>query len=226
MSEEILIVEDEPKLAELLRDYLIQSQYKTHMIANGLDVVSWVQINSPRLILLDLMLPGKDGLELCKEIRAFSSVPIIMMTAKVDEIDRLLGLQLGADDYICKPYSPREVVARVATVLRRVEAEPESEQSELSYRSISLDESRFSCEVGGTKVELTRVEFRLILAMVRRPGNVFSRDQLMDLVYTDRRVVSDRTIDSHIKNLRRKLNEISTEGDLIHSIYGVGYKLD
>jgi two-component system response regulator BaeR len=226
MSDIILIVEDEPKLAMLLREYLHQSQYKTHIIDNGLEVVSWVQANSPRLILLDLMLPGKDGLELCREIRTFSKVPVIMMTAKVEEIDRLLGLQIGADDYICKPYSPREVVARVATVLRRVEANPAMDRSEMSYRNIKLDESRFVCEVGDTKVELTRVEFRLILAMVRRPGHVFSREQLMDLVYTDQRVVSDRTIDSHIKNLRRKLNESSKEGDLIHSIYGVGYKLD
>lgn len=226
MAEDILIVEDEPKLAKLLRDYLEQSQYSTHIISDGAEVVDWVRINKPRMILLDLMLPGKDGLEICQELRAFSSVPIIMMTARVDEIDRLLGLQLGADDYICKPYSPREVVARVATVLRRVESDSTPDISELSYRSIRLDESRFSCEVGETKVELTRVEFRLILAMVRRPGHVFSRDQLMDLVYTDQRVVSDRTIDSHIKNLRRKLNEISKEGDLIHSIYGVGYKLD
>ena len=172
------------------------------------------------------MLPGKDGLELCREIRTFSNVPVIMMTAKVEEIDRLLGLQIGADDYICKPYSPREVVARVATVLRRVEANPTMDRSEMSYRNIKLDESRFTCEVGEDKIELTRVEFRLILAMVRRPGHVFSREQLMDLVYTDQRVVSDRTIDSHIKNLRRKLNESSKEGDLIHSIYGVGYKLD
>ncbi|MBT5332241.1 MAG: response regulator [Porticoccaceae bacterium] len=226
MSDAILIVEDEPKLAMLLKEYLHQSQYQTHIIDNGLDVVSWVQSNSPRLILLDLMLPGKDGLEICREIRTFSNVPIIMMTAKVEEIDRLLGLQIGADDYICKPYSPREVVARVSTVLRRVEASPSLDHSEMSYRNIKLDESRFTCEVGEDKVELTRVEFRLILAMVRRPGHVFSREQLMDLVYTDQRVVSDRTIDSHIKNLRRKLNESSKEGDLIHSIYGVGYKLD
>lgn len=226
MSDIILIVEDEPKLAALLQEYLQQSQYQTHVIDNGSEVISWVQGNSPRLILLDLMLPGKDGLELCREIRTFSNVPVIMMTAKVEEIDRLLGLQIGADDYICKPYSPREVVARIATVLRRVEANPTSDLSEMTYRNIKLDESRFTCEVGGEKVELTRVEFRLILAMVRRPGHVFSREQLMDLVYTDQRVVSDRTIDSHIKNLRRKLNESSKEGDLIHSIYGVGYKLD
>lgn len=226
MKGDILIVEDEPKLATLLKDYLQQSQYQTHVIDNGLEVVSWVQANNPRLILLDLMLPGKDGLELCREIRTFSNVPVIMMTAKVEEIDRLLGLQIGADDYICKPYSPREVVARVGTVLRRVEANPVLDHSELSYRNIKLDESRFTCEVGDTKVDLTRVEFRLLLAMVRRPGHVFSREQLMDLVYTDQRVVSDRTIDSHIKNLRRKLNEASKEGDLIHSIYGVGYKLD
>ena len=226
MSRSILIVEDEPKLAQLLSEYLNRSQYQTHIIDRGDEVVSWVQTHQPRLILLDLMLPGKDGLEICTEIRAFSQVPIIMMTARVDEIDRLLGLQLGADDYVCKPYSPREVVARVASVLRRVEVMRSELTSDMRYRNIHLDESRFTCDVDGDRIDLTRVEFRLLMVMVRRPGHVFSRDQLMDLVYTDQRVVSDRTIDSHIKNLRRKLNQASKEGDLIHSIYGVGYKLE
>ncbi len=226
MSQAILIVEDEPKLAELLQDYLKRDQYETRILDRGDQVVDWVRDHQPRLVLLDLMLPGKDGLEICREIRAFSQVPIIMMTARVEEIDRLLGLQLGADDYICKPYSPREVVARVASVLRRVEMVRSDDSSELRYRNIFLDESRFLCEVDEDRVELTRVEFRLLLAMVRRPGQVFSRDQLMHLVYTDQRVVSDRTIDSHVKNLRRKLNDASSQGDLIHSIYGVGYKLE
>lgn len=226
MSQAILIVEDEPKLAELLQDYLKRDQYETRILDRGDQVVDWVRDHQPRLVLLDLMLPGKDGLEICREIRAFSQVPIIMMTARMEEIDRLLGLQLGADDYICKPYSPREVVARVASVLRRVEMVRSDDSSELRYRNIFLDESRFLCEVDEDRVELTRVEFRLLLAMVRRPGQVFSRDQLMHLVYTDQRVVSDRTIDSHVKNLRRKLNDASSQGDLIHSIYGVGYKLE
>lgn len=225
MTDAILIVEDEAKLASLMQDYLRRDHYETHILNRGNEVVEWVRDHHPRLILLDLMLPGKDGLEICREIRQFSQVPIIIMTARVEEIDRLLGLQLGADDYVCKPYSPREVVARVASVLRRVEAVQQDIQ-EQRYRNIFLDESRFRCEVDQVRVELTRVEFRLLLAMVRRPGQVFSRDQLMHLVYTDQRVVSDRTIDSHVKNLRRKLNDASKEGDLIHSIYGVGYKLE
>lgn len=226
MTAPILIVEDEPKLAALLRDYLNQAQYKSHWIANGAEVVDWVREHRPRLILLDLMLPGKDGLDICREIRGFSEVPIIMMTARVEEVDRLVGLQLGADDYVCKPFSPREVVARVKSVLRRVEAVKTEEDQNLTYRSVALDESRFRCTVDEVELELTRVEFRLLAAMMRRPGHVFSRDQLMNLAYQDQRVVSDRTIDSHVKNLRRKLNSQSQSGDLIHSVYGVGYKLE
>lgn len=226
MTRPILIVEDEPKLAGLLRDYLVRSGYETQTIDNGLAVVPRVREDAPRLILLDLMLPGRDGLDLCRDIRAFSQVPIIIMTARIEEIDRLIGLQLGADDYICKPYSPREVVARVASVLRRVEQGQQVENRELSYRGVRLHEDRFLCEIDGKRADLTRVEFRLLLALLRRPGMVFNREQLMDIAYTDNRVVSDRTIDSHIKNLRRKLNQASSDGDLIHSIYGVGYKLE
>lgn len=226
MTAPILIVEDEPKLAALLRDYLNQAQYKSHWLSNGAEVVDWVKEHRPRLILLDLMLPGKDGLDICREIRGFSEVPIIMMTARVEEVDRLVGLQLGADDYVCKPFSPREVVARVKSVLRRVEAVKTEQEETLAYRTVELDESRFRCTVDDVEMELTRVEFRLLAAMMRRPGHVFSRDQLMNLAYQDQRVVSDRTIDSHVKNLRRKLNEQSQSGDLIHSVYGVGYKLE
>jgi len=149
-----------------------------------------------------------------------------MMTARVEEVDRLVGLQLGADDYVCKPFSPREVVARVKSVLRRVEAVKTEDEETLTYRNVVLDESRFRCKVDDAELELTRVEFRLLAAMVRRPGHVFSRDQLMNLAYQDQRVVSDRTIDSHVKNLRRKLNSQSQSGDLIHSVYGMGYKLE
>ena len=226
MTGPILIVEDEPKLAALLRDYLRQAQFQTHWLASGTEVVAWVREHRPRLILLDLMLPGKDGLDICREVRAFSEVPIIMLTARIEEVDRLVGLQLGADDYVCKPFSPREVVARVKSVLRRVETVRKEDDKDLSYRNVSLDESRFRCTLDDAELELTRVEFRLLAAMVRRPGHVFSRDQLMHLAYQDQRVVSDRTIDSHVKNLRRKLNAHSQNGDLIHSVYGVGYKLE
>ena len=220
----ILIVEDEAKIAELLRDYLQQSNFETHWIDSGDKVDDWVRRNDPDLVLLDLMLPGKDGLTVCRELRAHSEVPIIMVTARVDEIDRLLGLELGADDYICKPFSPREVVARVKALLRRIEmarANPEA-----PYRGLVIDEMKFSATIDGHELDLTPVEFRLLALLASQPGRVFSRDQLMNKIYLDGRVVSDRTVDSHVKNLRQKINNAVGTDDMLRSIYGVGYKLD
>lgn len=220
----VLIVEDEPKIAELLRDYLQQSHYETHWIDNGDTVDEWCRNNNPDIVLLDLMLPGKDGLAVCRELRAHSQVPIIMVTARVDEIDRLLGLELGADDYICKPFSPREVVARVKALLRRVEminANPAA-----VYRGLTIDDEKFSATVDGHALDLTPVEFRLLSLLASQPGRVFSRDQLMNKIYVDGRVVSDRTVDSHVKNLRQKIHDTIGTDDLIRSIYGVGYKLE
>ena len=221
---QVLIVEDEPKIAELLRDYLQQSHYETHWIDNGDAVDEWFRNNNPDIVLLDLMLPGKDGLTICRELRSHSQVPIIMVTARVDEIDRLLGLELGADDYICKPFSPREVVARVKALLRRVEmirANPTT-----AYRGLTIDEEKFSATVDGHAIDLTPVEFRLLALLASQPGRVFSRDQLMNKIYLDGRVVSDRTVDSHVKNLRQKIHDTIGSDDLIRSIYGVGYKLE
>jgi two-component system, OmpR family, response regulator BaeR len=222
MENKILIVEDEQRLAELHRDYLQQSGYFTEWIADGLKVIDWVKDNSPDLILLDLMLPGKDGLEICKEIRSFSNVPIIMVTARIEEIDRLLGLELGADDYICKPFSPREVVARVKTVLRRSSPQPQANTQPL----LSLNEESYLATLQGQKLDLTAVEFKLLSILAQKPGRIYSRDQLMDLLYSDQRVVCDRTIDSHIKKLRKKIAVVVADLDLIHSIYGVGYKYE
>ncbi|MDX2495687.1 MAG: response regulator [Desulfuromusa sp.] len=221
MEAEILIVEDEQRLAELHRDYLQQSGYKTAWLADGEPVVAWVKENAPALILLDLMLPNKDGLEICKEIRSFSSVPIIMVTARVEEIDRLLGLELGADDYICKPFSPREVVARVKTVLRR--SSPQQPQDE---QLLTLDEECYQATLQGKKLDLTAVEFKLLSILAQKPGRIYSRDQLMDRLYSDQRIVCDRTIDSHIKKLRKKIAAAAPELEVIHSIYGVGYKYE
>jgi two-component system response regulator BaeR len=220
----VLIVEDEPKIARLLEDYLQQSHYETHWIDNGDTVDEWCKNNSPDIVLLDLMLPGKDGLAVCSELRAHSQVPIIMVTARVDEIDRLLGLELGADDYICKPFSPREVVARVKALLRRVEminANPAA-----AYRGLTIDDEKFSATIDGHALDLTPVEFRLLALLASQPGRVFSRDQLMNTIYLDGRVVSDRTVDSHVKNLRQKIHDTIGSDDLIRSIYGVGYKLE
>jgi two-component system response regulator BaeR len=222
-TQRILIVEDEPALANLLEDYLKAAGFLTDAMREGTGVVEAVRDNPPDLMLLDLMLPGKDGLEICREIRAFSNLPIIMVTARVEEIDRLLGLELGADDYICKPYSPREVVLRVKAILRRLQPTTDSAPS---VAGLELDESCFSARFQGVSLELTPVEFRLLKAFANQPGRVYSRTQLMDHLYTDQRVVSDRTVDTHVKNLRKKLNAVSPEEEIIRSIYGIGYKLE
>ena len=219
----ILIVEDEAKLAQLLHEYLSQANYRTHRIANGLDVVPWVETNSPALLLLDIMLPGKDGMALCKEIREFSQVPIIMVTARVDEIDRLLGLELGADDYICKPFHPKEVVARVKAVLRRTQAPAFGDTDQDIFH---IDEEKHQAIYRGSLLELTVVEFRLLKKLLSRRGKVFSRDQLLDQLYDDHRIVNQRTIDTHVKKLRKKLEQVNQDESVIRSVYGVGYKVD
>jgi two-component system response regulator BaeR len=220
MSDVILIVEDEERLADIQHKYLQQAGYESHVLSEGNNVVSWVKNNKPSLILLDLMLPGKDGLDICKEIRKFSTVPIIMVTARVEEIDRLLGLELGADDYVCKPYSPREVVARVKAVLRRTSGKHEP------VGLLSLDKERYAALLNGNELDLTALEFRLLEMLTSRPGVIFSRDQLMENIYEDQRIVYDRTIDSHIRNLRKKISMIEPDLDIIRSVYGVGYKYE
>jgi len=218
----ILIVEDEPKLAALLADYLTAASYKTQIVADGREVIPAVKAAPPDLILLDLMLPGRDGIDVCRELRTFSEIPVIMVTARVEEIDRLLGLEIGADDYICKPFSPREVVARVRAILRRAQRGAAAPAA----TGLTIDEAQYRAAFNGRELDLTPVEFRLLNTLAAAPGRVFSRQQLLDNLYEDHRVVTDRTVDSHIKNLRRKLDEVSPEQELIRSIYGVGYKLE
>lgn len=216
----ILIVEDEQRLASLLTDYLAAAGMTSHCLTEGSGVVAWVRQQPPDLILLDLMLPGRPGMEICKEIRTFSQVPIIMVTAQVEEIDRLLGLELGADDYICKPYSPREVVARVRAVLRRCSG------SAAPASGLDIDVPTMRARLDGRILDLTAVEFNLLAFLVAHPGRIFNRDQLMERIYSDQRIVNDRTIDSHIKKLRRKMEQVQPGCDLIRSVYGVGYKYE
>ncbi|EEG06825.1 winged helix-turn-helix domain-containing protein [Pseudogulbenkiania ferrooxidans] len=218
----VLVVEDEPKLSRLLADYLAAAGFETACLADGLAVVPEVRRRLPDLILLDLMLPGRDGLDICRELRAFSDVPIVMVTARVEEIDRLLGLELGADDYICKPYSPREVVARVKAILRR----SQRHGALPADAGLTIDEEGYQASWQGRRLELTPAEFRLLRTLASAPGRVFSRDQLLDHLYADHRVVTDRTVDSHIKNLRRKLEQAAPQQEMIRSVYGVGYKLE
>jgi len=218
----ILIVEDEAKIASLLCDYLEKSGgYQTHWVARGDEALQAFEDTAPDLVLLDLMLPGMSGLDVCKAIRAKSRVPIIMVTALIEEIDRLLGLELGADDYICKPFSPREVVARVKAVLRRSGAGSESTPSS----GLQIDQERHSASLDNQPLKLSPVELALLNHLAQNPGQVFSRDQLMNAIYSDYRIVSDRTIDTHVKNLRHKLADASPGADLIESVYGVGYRL-
>lgn len=220
----VLVVEDEAKIAQILQDYLKNNDYNTHWIDDGSEVVNWVRQHSPDLILLDLMLPGKDGITICQELRNFSEVPIIMITARVEEIDRVLGLEIGANDYVCKPFSPREVMARVKALFRTLSIRKQPQYQESS--TITLDAEKMLATVSGQALELTLVEFRLLSTLVEQPGRIFSRSQLMDKVYEDRRIVTDRTVDSHVKNLRKKIAEHHSNPELIRSVYGVGYKYE
>ena len=220
MSERILVVEDEPKLAQLLRDYLVQEGFEVSVLHRGDEVEPWVRAHPVDLVLLDLMLPDKSGLDVCKALRASAEVSIIMVTARVDEVDRLLGLELGADDYICKPFSPREVVARVKAVLRR------SRRDGSLQEGLVLDDAAYKASISGRDLDLTAVEYQLLKVLASHPGRIYSRDQLIDAMYRDERVVSDRTVDSHIKKIRRKIAAVAPDRELIHSLYGVGYKYE
>ena len=223
MAERLLVVEDEVKLAGLLRDYLAQEGYEVSMLHRGDEVEAWVREHGADLVLLDLMLPGKGGLDICKALRtAKPDIAIIMVTARVDEIDRLLGLELGADDYICKPFSPREVVARVKAVLRRGRRGAPSPQEQ----GLVMDDAGYRASLNGRDLGLTAVEYQLLKVLVSQPGRIYSRDQLMDAMYRDERVVSDRTVDSHVKKIRKKISDVLPDREIIHSVYGVGYKYE
>ena len=219
----IFIVEDDLKIADMLANYLHMHGFATAQCGNGLEAVTSVREQAPALILLDLMLPGLDGISVCSAVRAFSAVPIIMLTARVDEIDRLLGLDTGADDYVCKPFSPREVVARIKALLRRSEGRLATGLAPVAF---AVDEGRQQILWRGLPLPLTPLEFRLMRQLMSRPGQVFARARLLDTVHEDLREVSDRAIDSHIKNLRRKLEQAGTGEAGISSVYGLGYRFD
>ena len=219
----VLIVQDEKKLADILIAYLNKEEFRVTHYESGSGVSDWVKNNQPNIILLDLMLPDVNGKDLCKEIRQFSTVPIIMVTAMIDEIDRLIGLELGADDYVCKPFSPKEVVARVKAVLRR--SEGDFNQGEI-YDAFEVNDETYSIKLHGDRLDLTPVEFRLLKMFIQSPGRVFNRDQILDNIFEDGRIVLDRTVDTHVKNLRHKLKTASPEHDYVRSVYGIGYSFE
>jgi two-component system response regulator BaeR len=225
----ILVVEDDAKIADMLTNYLHMHGFVTTVCGNGLDAMPLVRTLAPALVLLDLMLPGQDGVAVCQQVRDFSAVPIIMVTARVDEIDRLLGLDTGADDYVCKPFSPREVVARIKALLRRSDgalAPKAVDDNAAAKARLYADEASLVVTWDGRPLPLTPVEFRLLALLMSRPGRVFSRAKLLDHVHQDLRDVNDRVIDSHIKNLRRKLEAAGAEGHSVISVYGVGYRFE
>jgi two-component system response regulator BaeR len=221
-AQHILVVEDEIKIAGLIEDYLKSAGFNVTVLDRGDGVVDQVRKKQPDLILLDIMLPGMEGTDVCRAIRTFSQVPIIMLTARVEEIDRVLGLELGADDYICKPFSPREVLARVKAVLRRTRHHVTA--STLTAGPLHLDLSAHSAAVRGRLLELTPSEFGLLKILMAQPGRVFSRSELLDQVQGYTYEGYDRTIDTHIKNLRKKITAELPGEDIIRTVYGVGYK--
>ncbi|MBI4331833.1 MAG: response regulator transcription factor [Chloroflexi bacterium] len=220
----ILVVDDEPRIVEVVKLYLEKEGYQAVTAGDGRKALELVQRENPDLIILDLMLPEMDGLEVCRQVRRNSSVPIIMLTAKTEDADKLIGLELGADDYITKPFSPREVVARVKAVLRRSAAHP-VKQITVGPLRVDLDTHEIFCH--GNRVDLTNTEFKLLSTMAEHPGRVFTRAQLLDAVQGVAYEGYDRTIDSHVKNLRQKLAPGEKEGGCrIATIHGVGYKLE
>ena len=220
-SRRILVVEDDARIAQLLLDYLRNDGHQAQALADGAMALSEIRQAPPDLLILDLMLPGLDGVSLCRAVRCFSDLPILMVTARVDEVDRLLGLDTGADDYVCKPFSPREVMARVKALLRRAEGRVATMQ-----RPWTVDDQGLRIAWRDRWLSLTPLEFRMLRLLLSRPGRVFSRAQLLDSVHSDIRDVSDRAIDTHVKNLRRKVQAVDPGADCIASVYGVGYRFD
>ncbi|UVW27671.1 response regulator [Massilia sp. H6] len=220
MTRSIMIVEDEPELAALVADYARAAGYAPLVCADGLAALAAIRAQPPALVVLDLMLPGLDGLSLCRELRAFSAVPVLMITARVEESDRLLGLELGADDYLCKPFSPRELMARIKAILRR------SSAGVTAPRALAIDEAARRAVIHGQALELTPSEFAILAALARRPGQALSRAQLLDAARADSLEATDRAIDSHIKNLRRKIEAAAPGLDAIGSVYGLGYRCE
>jgi len=218
---QVLVVEDDRKISELLLNYLRAGGYQATPVYDGREAVHRIADRAPDAVILDWMLPGLDGIGVCKAVRAFSDVPILMLTARVDELDRLLGLDTGADDYVCKPFAPREVVARVRALLRRARG-----QVTTAPQPWLVDDAFFKISWLGQALPLTRIEFMMFRTLLARPGRVFSRDQLLASVHDSQRDISYRAIDTHIKNLRKKVQAVEPGSDCIASVYGVGYRFD
>ena len=224
MPQTILVVDDEPQIVKVLRSYLEKAGFRVVTAADGQQALAQHKREKPDLVLLDLNLPGADGIDVASRMRSTTNVPIIMVTARVEETDRLVGLEVGADDYITKPFSPREVVARVRAVLRRSVASERPERPSAA-EPVELDVKARRARVGETALELTRVEFDLLACLLGGPERVHTRAELIDRVWGDGFAITDRTIDSHVKALRRKLAEAGADPSTIETVRGVGYRV-
>ena len=224
MSRTILVVDDEPRIVDLARDYLEHAGFRVITASEGRAALDVVRHDRPDLVVLDLGLPGLDGLDVTRELRRDGSIPIVMVTARDDELDKLLGLELGADDYVTKPFSPRELVARVRAVLRRSERPPELRER-IDVGELALDLPRLRTTVAGRPIDLTATEFQLLATMAREPGRVFTRSQLLDAVHGVAFDSYERAIDAHIKNIRRKLEPDPARPRIVETVYGVGYRV-
>ncbi len=228
MNELILVVDDEPKIVRLARDYLERSQYRVLSAADGRTALAITRQERPDLVVLDLNLPGMDGLDVCRALRRETDVPVIMLTARAEEADRLIGLALGADDYITKPFSPRELVARVRAVLRRTKGESQllgaRQPGLIRAADLEIDLKGHNVKRDGQPVRLSRTEFNLLATLARNPGQAFTRAQLLDRLHGVAYEGYDRSIDAHIKNLRRKLETDPSEPRYVLTVYGIGYK--
>ena len=225
MNELILVVDDEVEIVKLARDYLLRASFRVLSAGDGVTALAMARHERPDLIVLDLMLPGMDGLDVCRTLRRESDVPMIMLTARVEETDRLIGLELGADDYITKPFSPRELVARVRTVLRRAAGAVQL-PGRLHVADLEIDLEGHRVTRAGQVVELSRIEFNLLEILAHHPGMTFTRAQLIDRLHGFAFEGYDRSIDAHVKNLRRKLEPDPAEPRYVLTVYGVGYKFD
>jgi len=220
---EILVVEDESRIAHIVRDYLERAGYRVVIASNGADALAMARSRRPDLIVLDLGLPRMDGLEVTKTLRKQSNVPIIMLTARVDESDKLVGLELGADDYVTKPFSPKELVARVRAVFRRINPQPDP-STVIRAGEVELDRLRMQVTAQNRRIEVTPTEFELLATLARQPGRVFTRGQLLDAIRGLEAESFDRAVDVHVKNLRRKLEPDPRNPRYVLTVYGVGYK--
>ncbi len=219
----VLVVEDEMEIARVVRDYLQRAGFEVIVVGDGDSALASVRSAKPDLLVLDLGLPGRDGLDVAREVRRWSNTPIVMLTARGDEADRIVGLELGADDYVVKPFSPKELVARVRAVLRRTVAARRGEEL-LRAGDVEIDTGRMQVTVAGRRVELTPTEFQLLSTLVREPGRVFTRGQLLDAVHGVAIESYERAIDAHVKNIRRKIEPFPGSPRYLLTVHGVGYR--